>query len=197
MRVSALLVVSLLVICGCSLYAVVEPTRTRIGESYSVEPQMRWTSLREGGRSELWTVDGPALEAIRFMKDVGDGETLLGRAVVTGGPGGRKTPEDKQPRFRATMTPSEIMELVVDTWSLFGASKIEATGLRPAKFGAVDGFRFELAFVWTDGVEARATAAGAVVKKRLQLIMYSGTRLHYFDKHQPTVERLLESIRVE
>jgi len=92
---------------------------------------------------------------------------------------------------------SSIMELVVDTWSLFGASKIQATGLRPAKFGSVDGFRFDLALVWADGVEARATVAGAVVKKRLQVIVYSGTRLYYFEKHRPTVDRLLDSIRVE
>jgi hypothetical protein len=29
------------------------------------------------------------------------------------------------------------------------------------------------------------------------VIVYVGTRLHYFDKYRPTVERLLESVRVE
>jgi hypothetical protein len=106
-------------------------------------------------------------------------------------------PEDKQPHFRVTMTPSEIVELVADTWSLFGASKIRATGLRPAKFGTADGFRFELTFVWRDGVDAEATVVGAVIKQQLQLIVYSGTRLHYFEKYRPTVERLLDSIHVE
>jgi len=194
MRVPVVLLALLLSASGCAPYAVIEPARTRIGDSYSVDPQIRWTSLREGGRTELWTVDGPALQSLRFMKDVGDGQSLLGRSVSSEE---REVPEDKQPRFRATMTPTEIVELVADTWSLFGASKIRATGLRPAKFGTVDGFRFELAFVWGDGAEAEATAAGAVIKQRLQLIMYSGTRLYYFDKYRVTVDRLLESIHVD
>ena len=182
---------------GCAPYALVEPSRVRIGEGYGVEPQVRWTSLRQEGRTELWTIDGPALESLRFVKDVADGQTLVGQSIRTPGPGGRETPEDKQPRFRAAMTPSEIVELVVDTWTLIGATQIEVTGLRPIKFGSADGFRFDLVFVWADGVDARAIVAGAVVRQRLQLIVYSGTRLHYFDKHRPTVERLIDSVRVE
>ena len=194
---TAVLGVVLLTAVACAPYTVVEPTRTRIGKTYSVEPQIRWTSLREAGRTDLWTVDGPALEAVRFIKDVDDGESLLGRAIVGGGPGSSQIAEDKQPRFRATMTPTEIVELVVDTWALLGASKIQATGLRPVKFGAADGFRFDLAFVSADGVEGLAIGAGVVIKNRLQLILYSGTRLHYFDKHRPAVDRLIESIRLE
>lgn len=194
MRVPTVLLAVLLSISGCAPYALIEPTRTRIGESYSIDPQIKWTSLREGGRTELWTVDGPALESLRFVKDVGDGQSLLGRAVVVDE---RQVSEDKQPRFRAAMTPSEVVELVADTWSLFGAAKIRATGLRPAKFGTADGFRFELAFVWDDGVEAEATAIGAVIKQRLQLIVYSGTRLYYFGKYRLTVDRLVESIRID
>ena len=197
MRLRVPLLAVLLAATGCAPYTVVEPARTRIGDRYTVEPQIRWTSLSDGGRSDVWTIDGPELNSLRFIKDVGDGETLLGRAVFAPGPAGSQTAEDRQPRFRMTMTPSEIMELVVDTWSLLGASKIEATSLRPAKFGTADGFRFDLAFVAADGVETRATAAGAVVKDRLQLIVYSGTRLHYFDRHRPTVDRLLESVRLE
>src|SRR5262249_858044 len=155
------------------------------GQSYSVEPQIRWSSLRQAGSTELWTADGPALESVRFVKDVPDGHTLVGQAITTPGPGGPPTPEAKQPPFRRRMTPSEIMEFGVDTWALLGASKIEATGLRPAKFGGADGFTFDLSFVWSDGVEARALVAGAVVKQRLQMVVYSGTRLYYFDKLRP------------
>ena len=74
---------------------------------------------------------------------------------------------------------------------------VERASYRTAKFGSADGFRFELAFVWPDGVEARAIVAGAVVKNRLQLIVYLGTRLHYFDKYRPAIDRLFESVRVQ
>jgi hypothetical protein len=79
---STVLFAVLLTASGCAPYALVEPTRTRIGESYSVDPQIRWTSLRAGGRTELWTVDGPALDSLRFMKDVGDGQSLLGPSAA-------------------------------------------------------------------------------------------------------------------
>lgn len=196
-RLSAVVLSALVSSAGCAPYALVQPTRTRIGDGYSVEPQIGWTSLTQPGRTELWTADGPALESLQFVKDVADGQTLFGQTIITPGPATHETPEDRQPRFRATMTPSEIVELVTDTWALLGASKTDVTGLRPAKFGSADGFRFDLTFVWSDGVEGRAIVAGAVVKQRLQVIVYSGTRLHYFEKHRPTVERLIDSVRLE
>jgi hypothetical protein len=51
--------------------------------------------------------------------------------------------------------------------------------------------------VWPGGVEAEEAAAGAVIKQHLQLIVYSGTRLHYFDKRRATVDRLFDSIHVD
>jgi len=41
-----------------------------------------------------------------------------------------------------------------------------------------------------------AFVVGAVIKERLQLIIYYGTRLYYFDKHKDDVERLVRSIQV-
>ena len=195
MRRIVLLLAILAGVTGCN--TVVGLDRTRIGESFSVEPQIRWSSLYAGGNSLVWTVDGPALESLRLVKDVADGQPLLGTTITTPGPAGGKTPTDKQPRFRATMTPTEIMELVMDTWALLGALQMETSGLHPYKFGSVAGFRFDLTFVWPDGVEARALIAGGVVQRRLQLIVYEGTRLHYFDKHRPAVDRLMDSVRTE
>jgi hypothetical protein len=194
-RLAVVLLAMLVGVAACE--SAVGPGRTHIGESFTVEPQIRWTSLPWAGEGALWTVDGTSLHALRLLNDVADGDTLLRGDIVAGGPVGVKTPKDKQPRFHATMTPSEIMDVVVDTWVLMGASQIEASGLRYFRFGNRDGFRFDLAFVWPDGVEARALVSGTVVRRRLYLIVYEGTRLHYFDKYRSTVDLLVDSARVQ
>jgi hypothetical protein len=195
MRLSVALLAILAGVTACE--SAVGLGRTHVGESFSVEPQIRWTSIPWSGKGELWTVDGTNLQSLRVLTEIADGDTLLRGDIVAAGPVGAKAPKDKQPHFHATMTPSEIMDLVVDTWALLGASQIEISGLRYFRFGNRDGFRFDLAFVWPDGVEARALVTGAVARQRLYLIVYEGTRLHYFNKYKPTVDVLVDSARVQ
>lgn len=135
---------------------------------------------------ELWTVDGPGLQAIRFINGVADGEALFE------GKG-----KEKQPTFRKSMTPSEIMEFVVDSLAGVGFEKIETTGLRPEKFGSAQGFRFDTHFVTRQGLEGQASVVGAVLKEKLHLIIYSGTRAHYYPKHRDHAERIIQSIQLQ
>jgi hypothetical protein len=39
--------------------------------------------------------------------------------------------------------------------------------------------------------------AGAVAKGKLHLVIYTGTRRHYFPKYQGDVDRLIDSIRMQ
>ena len=190
MRRLALLLLVSVVAAGCAI-SLVEPKRTTIGDAYSVEPQIRWTSLPARSGFTVWTVDGAELEALTFVKGVTDGEVLM-RGAIPGGPA-----EDKRPKFRAQMTPSEIAELVVDSFALFGAQRIETSNLRPAKFGTADGFRFEVTWITRSGLEAQALVAGAIVKGKLRLIYYSGARAHYFQKYRDDAERVLTSVRLQ
>ena len=106
----------------------------------------------------------------------------------------RRDSDDKLPVFRAGMTPTEVQELVVHTVERSGGAKVKASGLRPWRFGALSGFRFELEFLNDAGLEMRATFVGALDGERLLLVAYSGTRAHYYPKYLPVVERLLDSI---
>lgn len=189
-RLGVLLLASALT-AGCAVVTLVEPKRTTVGDAYSVEPQIRWTSLPARTGMELWTVDGSGLQSITFVKGVADSQPVV-RGLIQGG-----APEDKRPKFRKGMTPSEIMELLVDSYALFGNQKIETANLRPAKFGTADGFRFEMTFVLRSGLEMQALAAGVVVKDRLHALIYSGTRAHYFPKYRDTVERVLASVQLQ
>lgn len=178
------LLVFLLLLAACARYSLVPPGSHEIGGAYTVQTSIAWSET-SAGSAELWTVDGPSLEAVRFFAALEDGDALFefhGR--------------DNYPRFEGRMTASEVMEFVVDSLALAGAANMAATDLRPMKFGTLEGFRFELAFLDADGLEYDGLAAGAVADERLNLILYTGTRAYYFPKYKSQVERLIASVRM-
>ena len=182
LRRFAIFVVLSVLLNACAQITLVEPKRQKIGGAFSVEPQIAWNRI-PADKIEVWTVDGVGLQAVRFFKGIKDQETLF------------KSEEDaKLPVFRADMTPSDVMELVVDTLSRSGASQVEARGLRPADLGDAPGFRFEFAFLDADGLEGDGLASGAVIDNRLFMILYTGSRIHYFPKHKDHVDKLLQSV---
>jgi hypothetical protein len=151
-----------------------------------VDPQTRWSAATEG-KWEIWTVDGPGLEAVRFLKGLDDGEPLFrGRADA-----------QKRMKFSKTMSPSELAELLVDGLTAAGAQRITVTNLGPQRFGSADGFRCELAFASRTGLEQRGLAVGAIVAGRLHLVLYTGARLHYYEAHLPEAEKIMQSIRMK
>ena len=174
-----------LLLFGCATYSLVEAKRTPIGDLYTVDPQISWSSASQG-KIELWTVDGPSLQAIRFVKGLEDGEYLF-----------KGKEEEKAPKFNKRMTPSEIVEFVVDNLTAVGAQNVKAVNLRPEKFGNHQGFRFELTFASKEGLEEEGFVVGVVVKEHLYLIMYTGVKAHYYRKHKEHVERILESISMK
>src|SRR5262245_61587867 len=169
---------------GCAPFTLVEPKRTAIDDLYTLEPQVQWSAV-ERGKIVSWTVDGFPLEAVRFVKGLNNGESFLVEQAR----------RPKPPTFRAEMTPSEVMEFVVDSWSLAGAQQVKASNLRPHKFGSLDGFAFDMDYLLRNGLEAQGMVAGAVAKGKLHLIMYTGARRHYFPKHKSDVDRMIDSIR--
>jgi hypothetical protein len=170
---------------GCGRYSLVEPRPRTIAEVYTVEPQRSWSRLSDG-KWEVWTVDGPGLAAIQFLEGLKDGEPLF-----------RTADAQKRVTFRATMSPSELVELLVDGLASVGAQRITVTNLRPQKFGSVDGFRCELAYVTRTGLDKLGIAAGGIIGGRLHLVLYTGTRLHYYEAHRENAERIIQSIRMK
>jgi hypothetical protein len=176
--------VAAILLAGCAAWTLVDNQRHSVAGRYSVAAQIQWSRIKQGG-VELWTVDGVALQAVRFFDPLEDGSALLSRPTES---------DDKLPVFRSGMTPTEVQELVVHTVERSGGANVRASGLRPWRFGGLAGFRFELEFLNDSGLEMRAIFAGALDGERLLLVAYSGTRAHYYPKYLPVVERLLESI---
>ncbi len=184
-RTCIALLLGAILLGGCTRYSLVEPRTRTVADLYTVEPQIPWSSVTDGSW-EVWTVDGPSLEALQFLTGLGDGQPLF-----------RSKDDAKRVKFRKGMTASEIVELVVDSLSAVGAEKVTAIGLRPEKFAGVDGFRFDLKFQTKNGLDKQGVVVGALAKERLYLIMYSGLAQHYFSKHREDAERVIRSVRLK
>jgi|GEM_PF-1146609 len=208
MKIKSLLLLLPFLISGCAHYSLAPSEGRPIGDLYSVESRIAWSRADEGG-IELWTIDGPLLEALRFIS-VKDGDPLI-----------QTTDKDARvPRFRAHMTPSEVTEFFVaslrtisagiDTHQLskgmvdvrrireggIDASSIHVRNLRPASFGRLPGFRFDFDFLSKEGLEREGIALGAIHDGRLLLMVYTGTREYYFEKHRAEVEGVFSSVQI-
>jgi hypothetical protein len=197
----ALLLLASLNACGVQ-YALVETKRQEIGRAYSVEPQIEWSKQTvkvvrghneveaDGGTQDshtyqVWTVDGNRLESLLLFLGVPDRNPLFPKADPQ---------KQKFPLFRGTMQASGVAELVVDSLSRLGNSEVETMNLRPANFGSLPGFRFELAYLSSSGLSFDGMAVGAVKGGVLYMVLFTGARSHYFPKYKGTVERLFDSI---
>jgi hypothetical protein len=189
-----ILLAIIFLLSACAYYNLVEPVKTDIGSRYSVEPQIAWSRSTQG-LIEIWTVDGPALEAIQFFNGIGDGQTLF--------PAYGKQKE-KLPKFKKDMTPNEVLEFIVDSIMAPGLPSpvgpnmkgigAQTIHLRPFKFGSHPGFRFELSFLSQEGLEYEGFVVGTIQDDKLYLICYTGTRQYYYHKYKESVEQIIASI---
>ena len=169
---------------GCVQYNLVTLERRDLG-GFSVEPQIEWSTIERGG-IEIWTVHGSGLEAIYFADGIEDGDPFFEQRFG----------DDKKelPLFRGDMTANEAMEFVIDTLIISGAGEVRATDLRPNPFGAHGGFRFDIDYLGTTGLEGRGMVLGAVIDGKLYLMLYLAPAEHYFDTYGGPVERMIESL---
>jgi hypothetical protein len=174
-----------LLLSGCASYTLVEQERVTICKLYSVEPGIQWSELKQGD-VRLWTVNSVDLESIRFISGIREGVPVIDISK-----------EEHRTSFRPDMTETELVEAIVDGFSLSGAQRVEAKNLRPAPFGTLEGFRFELEFLSDKGLKKQGAVIGTVVDESLYLIIYTGAAMHYFPKYHDEFEAIIRSIKVQ
>ena len=173
-----------LLFSGCATYTLVEPSIVEVSDLYSIKPGIRWSQLSKGD-IRLWTVDGAELESIRFISGIREGVPIMDI-----------TEEKHETPFRLDMSETELVDAVVDAFSLSGAQQVKARNLRPTQFGSLDGFRFELDFLNEDGLKKEGAIVGTIVDDSLYLIIYTGTKIHYFPKYAREFENIVDSIKI-
>ncbi len=189
-RHSALFAILLLALAGCAQYSLVKSEPQDIGDAYSVDPQMTWNKWATGNgqtwipdTAVAWTADGPDLESVIFYASLEKDARLF------------KAPGKQDfPSFDPGMRASDVAEFVAASFAARGNANVETEGLRPAAFGALDGFRFEFSMATEHGLEVDGMALGALEDGKLHLILYNGARLHYFPEYKDEVERIFGSV---
>ena len=190
MRILGLLIAANLALTGCASYTLVKGgQKLELSQGLSVKPPRDWNRATEG-KHEIWTLDGPHLQYILFVKGIEDGERIF--------PGSSRGlgAKDTFPKFRKGMSSLEVGELFEASLARRKAQKIAIAGFAPARFAAKDGFRFTFSYVTQGGLKMRGIAAGALLGDKLYMLIYRGTDLFFFDRDKADFEKILASLRL-
>ncbi len=182
-----LVVISVLLLGGCSSYTLVKPEPVKVG-GITASPSNAWNAVpaleRIGGRP-TWTKDGVALNSITFFPAVKDGKPLF-----------KSTKKEKHSPFTADMLPNEIVEIVEASLAKeLGAVITNRSGLKPLSIDGNPGFQFNFDFV-QNSIPRRALVAGAIKNGSLHLIFYQATRLYYYDKYIQDVMAMAANMKL-
>ncbi len=192
-QAKALLPMSLVAfaISGCvptySLVRADRPVPVAAG-TMKVKPAIDWNKAPPGASSmlkaEVWTQNGPVLDAIVFLGGVKDGTAIVQQ---------QKREERRVPVFQSSMTPQDLVGMVESYYRIrAGATVFETENLKPTTFLGYKGLDFTYRYVGSDEVKRRGRTVLAVIEKRLFLMTLDGAT-HYFASAQPQFESLLAS----
>ena len=151
------------------------------------DTNMDWARTRLS-RIELWTIDGLQLNEFVVISKVKPGEHVL-----LGARERKKHPDG--PWFREGMRPDEIRDVLLDGLRQDGWSQVSASHLRPARFGSVDGLRFDVQLTHANGLLYRGSYAAAVHGGRLTHWFWLAPAEHYYGRDVEAVNRMFDSAR--
>jgi len=160
--------------------------RTEVLEM-DVDTSLDWARYASP-RQEAWTIDGTALNQLRFITGTRPGEHVfhLGRER-------RDTPQG--PWYQPGLRADELHELLLAALREQGWAEVESRNLRPARFGAVDGLRFEFTMASQRGLRYAGTAAMFEHGGKLTTIYWQAPVEHYHARDAAAVAALIDSIQ--
>ena len=177
------------------LYTLVRSKPTNVGNgSVTVVPPRPWNKQRrffffDSVRwVEDWTLNGPYLDGITFVTALPSGQYLIRQ---------RKSDERQVPKFRSDMTAPEVAAMLETAFRVRGgAVDFRTLGLQPRQFLGYPGFQFDFEHLDNDELWRKGRAVGAVVDRRLYLILFDATRSHYYGNALPDFEVMANNARI-
>jgi len=180
----------LAIVAGCAQVSQVPSGETVVGERMSVQVAVPWNRFERsvGDDRPTWTLEGMAVDTLKFYVGVKDGELVA--------------PTPPQPKgvkplpFKATMGAGEVVELFQSLWTRDG-STFALERVQPGQFAGGAGFRFDFELVRKrDDVRLRGIAWGAVRNGELHMIVYTAPRLGFFARGVGGAEAIAQSARI-
>ncbi len=148
--------------------------------TYRVQLPAGWMRNTANRDSLFISRDGPALQGIEITE--GTHEEAFKKIHETSSP---------------DMLPSELAELALAlTKNELAASRVVLLENTPASVAGHEGFRLHLKYENAKGLDYEGVVTGFATVKRIYLIKYYGTRLHYFPRDLPVYEEMLQSFQL-
>ena len=158
---------------------------TRVRDTYAVDALADTWGRQDRRNYQIWSVDGPLLQALWFFDPVAEDEAMLGGFN-----------SDKLPKFRPGLSALDAEEFIIDTLATLGLTQVQSSGLRPVRVSGLDGFAFDLSYLNENGLAYEGHVRGAEYEEQLHVLLYTGTRAYYFDAQKADVERMLDSVKI-
>jgi hypothetical protein len=151
------------------------------------DTSLDWARTRVS-RAELWTIDGLPLNEFVVVSNVRPNEHVFLEARER-----RKRPDG--PWYRPGMRPDELRDVLLDAMRQEGWSNVSASNLRPARFGAVEGLRFDIQLTHANGLLYRGTFAAAERGGKLTHFFWIAPAEHYYGRDVAAVNQMFDSAR--
>ena len=151
---------------------------------------LNWARIKDSFQhEEIWTIDGMALNSLSIFSDIEPGQHvfMLGKA---------RTSRPDGPWFQAGMRPEEIRDIIVAAMQGQKMVNITTDNLRPQKFGAVDGLRFEFTMSNADGLIYKGTVAAAEKDGKLDVLLWKAPAEYYYGRDAVAVATMLDGMRI-
>lgn len=142
----------------------------------SAAPVGEWNrlSLNAGKNTEIWTLDGDALNKVTFFGGIAAGAPLVREVNKKSKP---------LPKVAANMLLTDIPTLLESTYRSQGSVvQMTVVNQEPSQLGKHKAIRFTYNFTRRDEVDRKGEATGALVGGKLYLITYEAPALYFFDK---------------
>jgi hypothetical protein len=184
---SAALLAALIVLTACATGGKLQTAGRTEVLGLQFQTSLDWARY-SGSRQETWTIDGTALNQLRLLTGTKPREHVfhLGRER-------RNAPQGAW--FKPGLRPDEQQALLLAALREQGWADVEAQDLRPARFGTIDGLRFEFTMASQRGLRYAGTAAMFERDGKLTTIYWQAPVEHYHARDAAAVAALIDSIR--
>ena len=178
-----------LFLASCVSYKLVKTQSVNV-KGINVTPTVAWNKSpwAPGKNVEVWTADGQSLNEVIFIGGIENGKTLFEA----------RNKELPMPKFSSTMLANELETLTLSSFkNLYGGQiDLKSSNMRPHMIGDQMGFRFNLSYFTEDGLEKSGDVLVSVKDDRFYAVVFIAAKLHYYDKYQPSVDAMLNSVAI-
>ena len=180
-------ILAALLLSGCAGVDLVKAGQPAdLGDGISVVPTTAWARVHSPLMDPVLTIDGMGLNEVHYYTGIKPGSPIFSVSGIS----------DKEVGlYTSGMLPNDIMDLLVGNLSKNGDQDVRASNLAPARFGAANGFRFDVAYVTKEGLDMQGEALIAQRGGKLDVLLFVAPQEYYYGHRKPDVDQLFTTLQ--